>query len=174
MDGLERQLRSLTRYLEANELFYVFTGELALRMVGCAESVGTIELLVNLTSEQRTGFLAFLEQEGYEARSRWRGPVSFSRKAGGAGLRLWLSGSAGDMATIGRRVPATLGYVRLFIPSYEDLVLKLVSDGEVGESEVARIYSRFRNYLDMEYLVTGAKERGIYARFIRMKIRAEK
>ena len=174
MDELERQLRALARHLDANELFYVFTGELALRMVGCADMVGTIELLVNLTSEENAKFLNFLGQEGYEAGSRWRAPVSFTRKGGGACLRLRLAGSAGDMATIGRRVPVTLGYARFFIPSYEDLVLNLVSDAEADEAEVARIYSRFQNYLDMEYLVTAANERGIYARFIRMKIRAEK
>ena len=174
MDELERQLRSLTRYLDRNELFYVFTGELALRMLGCAERVGTIELLVNLTTDERANFLNFLETVCYEAPSRWRDPVTFSKKTGGAGLRLRLAGSAADMATIGRRVPVTLGYVSFFIPSYEDLVLNLVSGGEHDEPEVARIYSRFRNYMDMEYLVTGARERGIYARFIRMKMRAER
>jgi hypothetical protein len=174
MDELERQLRALTRHLDASELFYVFTGELALRMLGCAERVATIDLLVNLTPNERAKFLNFLGQEGYEAGSRWRDPVSFSRKAGGACLRLRSAGSAGDMATIGRRVLVTLGYVSFFIPSYEDLVLNFFSDGEADEDLVARIYKRFQNYLDMEYLVTCAKERGIYARFVRMKIRAEK
>lgn len=172
MDALERQLRPLVRHLEARELFYVFTGELALRMLGCADTVSKVELLVNLTSDERARFLNFLEQEGYAAGARWRGPVEFARRDGGAGLRLRLAGSAADMATIGRRVPVTLGYVSFFIPSYEDLVLNLVSDGEMDESEVARIYSRFQNYMDMEYLVTGARERGIYPRFIRMKLRA--
>jgi hypothetical protein len=174
MDALERLLRELTRYLDRNELFYVFTGELALRMVGCAEAVGTVELLVNLTPDERSRFLDFLAQEGFEAGPRWRGPVDFARRAGGPGLRLRLAGSAGDMATIGRRVIVTLGYVSFFIPSYEDLVLNLVAAGEMDESGVAKVYSRFRNYLDMEYLVTGARERGIYPRFIRMKIRAER
>ena len=174
MDELERQLRALTRYLDANELFYVFTGELSLRMVGCADTVRTIELLVNLTSDERTKLQNFLDQEGYEARTRWRGPVNFTKKAGGACLRLRLAGSAGDMSTIGRRVPVTLGYVSFFIPSLEDLVLNFVSDPESDESEVAGIYKRFQNYLDMEYLVTGARERGMYARFIRMKMRAVK
>jgi hypothetical protein len=174
MDALERQLRPLVRHLESSELFYVFTGELALRMVGCADKVATIDLLVNLTPDERTRFWNFLEQEGYAATSRWRAPVSFSRRSGGACLRLRLAGSAADMSTIGRRVPVTLGYVGFFIPSYEDLVLNLVAEAEMGESAVARIYSRFRNYMDMEYLVTGARERGIYPRFIRMKMRAER
>ncbi len=174
MDALERQVRALERHLDRNELFYVFAGELALRMVGCADTVGTIELLVNLTPDERTRLFDFLEQEGYEAGPRWRGAVDFSRRSGGAMLRLRLAGSAADMATIGRRVMVTLGYVSFFIPSYEDLVLNLVSDGAMEEAEVARIYSRFRNYLDMEYLVTGARERGIYPRFIRMKMRAER
>jgi hypothetical protein len=174
MDALERQLRPLVRHLEASELFYVFTGELALRMVGCADTVGTVELLVNLTPDERARFFNFLEQEGYDAGARWRSSVSFSRRSGGASLRLRLAGSAADMATIGRRVPVTLGYVSFFIPSYEDLVLNFVSDGVMDEAAVARIYSRFQNYMDMEYLVTGARERGIYPRFIRMKMRAER
>jgi hypothetical protein len=172
MDPLERQLRALVRHLDARELFYVFTGELALRMVGCADRVGTIELLANLTSDERARFFNFLEQEGYSAAGRWRGPVEFTRRDGGAGLRLRLAGSSADMATIGRRVPVTLGYVGFFIPSYEDLVLNLVSDNDLDEAAVARIYARFQNYMDMEYLVTGARERGIYPRFIRMKLRA--
>ncbi|MBM4249544.1 MAG: nucleotidyltransferase family protein [Euryarchaeota archaeon] len=174
MDALERQLGAVTRHLDRRELFYVFTGELALRMLGCTDTVGTIELLVNLTAEERGRFFDFLEQEGYETRSRWRGPVTFSPRAGGAALRLRLAGSAADMATIGRRVPVTLGYVSLFIPSYEDLVLNLLSDAEMGEREVAAFYLRFQNYMDMEYLVTGARERSVYPRFVRMKIRAGK
>jgi hypothetical protein len=172
MDALERQLRPLVRHLESRELFYVFTGELALRMLGCAEMVTKVELLANLTSDERARFFNFLEQEGYAAGARWRAPVEFTRRDGGASLRLRLAGSAADNATIGRRVPVTLGYVSFFIPSYEDLVLNLVSDGEMDEPGVARIYSRFQNYMDMEYLVTGARERGIYPRFIKMKLRA--
>jgi hypothetical protein len=174
MDELQGKLRVLTRYLNENELFYVFTGELALRMVGCADAVGTIELLANLTSEERAKLLNFLQQEGFSAQSRWLGPISLGHRAGGIGLRLRLAGSAADMATIGRRVAATLGYVNLFIPSYEDLILNVIQEGVLGEPEVARIYSKFRNYLDMEYLVISAKEGGIYPRFVKMKIRAEK
>lgn len=174
MDALERQLRPLVRHLESSELFYVFTGDLALRMLGCADEVKTMELLVNLTPDERSRFLNFLGQEGYESGPRWRGPVDFSKKTGGATLRLRLAGSSADMSTIGRRVPVTLGYVGFFIPSYEDLLLNLVADGRMDEPALSRIYARFQNYLDMEYLVTGARERGIYPRFIRMKMRAER
>ena len=174
MDELQMRLRVLTRYLNDNELFYVFTGELALRMHGCAEEVGTVDLLANLTPQERERLLNFLEHEGYAARSRWRSPISMGHTAGGIGLRLRLAGSGAEMATLGRRVSATLGYVSFFIPSYEDLILNLVQEGGTPESELVRIYSKFRNYLDMEYLVLGAREMGIYPQFVKMKIRAEK
>jgi len=174
MDELSALLRLLTRYLDDKELFYVFTGELALRMLGTASEVGSVELLANLTSDERARLLNFLQQEGFQTGSRWRGPIELRRKGGGPVLRLRLAGSAADMSTIGRRVPATLGYVNFFIPSYEDLILKYVQEGGDGLRTCGRIYSRYRNYLDMEYLVLAARERGVYGRFIKMKIRAER
>jgi hypothetical protein len=174
MDELQKHLRSLTRFLNDNELFYVFTGQLALRMVGCADTPDRLDLLVNLAGPERDRLLNFLEEEGFVAQSRWRGPTELRHKSSGMVLWLRLAGSAADMATIGRRVPATLGYVNFFIPSCEDIILDLVGDRQLKEEAVAKIYGRFRNYLDIGYLIIASRERGMYPRFIKMKIRADK
>jgi len=174
MDPVSPLLRTLCRYLDGNELFHAFTGELALRMLGMGTEVGTVELTVNLTPEERAKLLNFLEQEGFVMEDRWRGPVPMRHRGGGPGLRLRLAGSSADMAAIGRRVPVTLDFQTFFIPSTEDLILGLIQDDEAPMEMTARLYAKWKNYLDMEYLVASARSRGIYDRFIRMKRDAEK
>jgi hypothetical protein len=72
MDPISPVLQSLCRYLNDNELFYVFTGELALRMLGMGNDVRTVELTVNLTSGENARFQNFLAQEIGRASCRER------------------------------------------------------------------------------------------------------
>lgn len=174
MDGLTQLLRMLTRYLNDNELFYAFTGELALHMLGSGEQVRTVELTANLTPEERARLLNFLQQEGFSTEQRWRGPIMMRHRTTGMGLRLRLAGSRAELAAIGRRVPVTLGFEHFFIPATEDLLLDLVNDQDIAQDRIVPIYLKWRNYLDMSYMVAAARSRGIYDRFIRMKMRAEK
>jgi len=174
MDALSSLLRTLTRYLNDNELFYAFTGELALRMLGSGEQVRTVELTANLTSEERTKLLNFLEQEGFSTEHRWRGPVMMRHRTTGMGLRLRLAGSSAELAAIGRRVSATLGFEHFFIPATEDLLLDLVNDQDIAQDKIVPVYLKWRNYLDMSYMVAAARSRGIYDRFIKMKMKAER
>jgi hypothetical protein len=174
MDALTQLLRMLTRYHNENELFYAFTGELALHMLGSGEQVRTVELTANLTSEERARLLNFLEQEGLTTEHRWRGPVMMRHRTTGMGLRLRLADSRAELAAIGRRVPVTLGFEHFFIPATEDLLLDLINDKDVAQERIVPVYLKWRNYLDMSYMVAAARSRGIYDRFIRMKMKAEK
>lgn len=174
MDPLTVLMKPLTKYLNDNELFYAFTGELALRMLGSGEETGTVELTANLTPEERHRLLNFLEQEGYVMEHRWRGPLEMRHRPTGLGLTLRLAGSSADMASIGRRVMATYGFLRFFIMSTEDLLLGLLEDKGFPNERLVALYQKWRNYLDMGYLITSSRARGVYPRFIKMKLRAEK
>jgi hypothetical protein len=175
MDPASPLLQTICRYLNENELFYVFTGELALRMLGMGGEVRTVELTVNLTSEEDAKFRNFLMQEGFEADGPGRGAAPIMRQRG-SGLRLCVRPARGpaDMAAIGRRVPATLDFQRFFIPATEDLLLGLLQDEGGPNRQAVRLYTKWRDHLDLGYLVATARSRGIYDRFIRMKKEAER
>jgi hypothetical protein len=174
MDPVSPILRTMCRYLEGNELFHAFTGELALRMLGMCDAVRTVELTVNLTPEERSKLLNFLEQEGFVVEDPMRGHVSMRHRVSGLGLRLRMAGSAAEMAAIGRRVPVTLDFQTFFIPATEDLLLGIIQDRDAPRGMATRLYAKWRNYVDMEYLVASARSRGIYDRFIKMKRDAER
>jgi len=175
MDPVSPLLQTICRYLNDNELFYVLTGELALRMLGMGGEVQTVELTVNLTSEERAKFHNFLGQEGFETEEQGRGAAPLMRQRGG-GPRLRVRPACGpaDMAAIGRRVPATLDFQRFFIPATEDLLLGILQDGRGPNQQAVRLYSKWRDHLDLGYLVATSRSRGIYDRFIRMKKEAER
>jgi hypothetical protein len=175
MDPISPILQTICRYLNDNELFYVFTGELALRMLGMGVDVGTVELKVNITAGENARFQNFLAQEGFEPDDREHGAVPVLRHRG-SGLRLWVRPASGpaDMAAIGRRVPATLEFQRFFIPATEDLLLGLLQDDRAAKGQAVRLYSKWSNHLDLGYLVAAARSRGIYCQFMRMKREADK
>jgi len=170
MDPLSPLLKTLCRYLNGNELFYAFTGELALRMLGMGVEVRTVELVVNLTAEESSRFQNFLGQEGFLSDERGRGAAPVMRQRGsGLGLRVRPACGPADMAAIGRRVPATLEFERFFIPATEDLLLDLLQDDRVAKGQAVRLYSKWRDHLDLGYLVAAARSRGILGQFMRMK-----
>ena len=175
MDPLAPLLQTLCRYLNGNELFYAFTGELALRMLGTGAEVRTVELVVNLTAEESSRFQNFLGQEGFFSDERGRGAAPVMRQRG-SGLRLRVRPACGpaDMAAIGRRVPATLEFQRFFIPATEDLLLGLLLDEGAPGNRAVRLYSKWRDHLDVGYLVAQSRSLGIYDRFMRMKREAER
>jgi hypothetical protein len=78
------------------------------------------------------------------------------------------------MAAIGRRVPATLEFQRFFIPATEDLLLGLLLDEGAPGNRAVRLYSKWRDHLDVGYLVAQSRSLGIYDRFMRMKREAER
>ena len=174
MDPLSPLLQTLCRYLNDNELFYVFTGELAQRMLGMGVDVRTVELTVNLTADETARFLNFLGQEGFEPDELGRGTPPLMRHRG-SGLRLRVRPARGpaDMAAIGRRVPATLDFQRFFIPASEDILLGLLQDEGAAKGQAVRLYSKWRDHLDLGYLVATARSRGIYGQFMKMKREAD-
>jgi hypothetical protein len=175
MDPISPVLQSLCRYLNDNELFYVFTGELALRMLGMGNVVRTVELTVNLTSGENSRFQNFLAQEGFLEVSRGRGlPPVLCRQGGGPGLRVRAAAGPADMAAIGRRVPATLEFQKFFIPATEDLILGLIKEMGEPAKAAARVYAKWRDHLDLGYLVANARSLGIYDRFMDMKLSADR
>jgi len=174
MDPLSPLLQTLCRYLNENELFYVFTGELALRMLGMGVAVRTVELTVNLTAEDNVKFQNFLAQEGFLPGDGGGGSRPVLARRGGPSLRVRPGSGPADMAAIGRRVPATLEFQRFFIPATEDLLLDLLSECGEQAHEAARLYSKWRDHLDLGYLVANARSRGIYDRFLRMKRSADR
>lgn len=175
MDPISPVLQSLCRYLNDNELFYVFTGELALRMLGMSNDVPTVELTVNLTSGEDARFQNFLAQEGFLAVSRGRGlPPVLYRQGGGPGLRVRAAEGPADMAAIGRRVPATLEFQKFFIPATEDLLLGILKEGGEHARAAPRVYTKWRDHLDLGYMVAVARSLGIYDRFMNMKMSADR
>lgn len=172
MEPVIHVLRLLCRYLNENELFYVFTGELALKMLGLAEEVQSLEVLMNVTPEQRSRLMNYLAQEGFDIEARWRGPVELRHKATGIAVRLRTARTASETGSIARRVPLTLGYSSFFIPSTEDLLLTLL-EGSPRSATASELYIKWRNFLDMEYLISSARSRGLYERFIELRKRAE-
>jgi len=174
MDPLSPLLQTLCRYLNDNELFYVFTGELAQRMLGMGNDVGTVELMVNLTADEDQKFQNFLAHEGLLARAGGGGTRQGPPWRGGPGLRVRMASGPADMAAIGRRVPAILEFQRFFIPATEDLILGLLLDGGTKAQQAARLYSKWRDHLDLGYMVANARALGIYDRFLRMKKTADR
>jgi hypothetical protein len=173
-DPLTAVLRPLGKFLNENELFYVFSGELALRMLGGTDKVGSLELIVNLTENERDRLLNYMEQEGFEWESRWKGPMAFRHKATGLPVLVRLAGSKAELGALGRRVPATLEYTKFFHMSVEDYILAGLRSKEAEESVLVSVYRKWRNFLDMEYLVVTSRELGVYERFIKTKMKAER
>ncbi len=52
--------------------------------------------------------------------------------------------------------------------------MDLLEDKGFPEDRLVALYHKWRNYLDMGYLITASRARGVYPRFIKMKLRAEK
>jgi hypothetical protein len=171
-ERLVMALKTLCRHLNDNELFYVFEGELSSRMLGCAEEVRTLDLLMNITDEEKDRLMVFLGKEGFSHESRWRGPLNYRHGDTGMELRIRMAGAPGEMASIGRRRPANLGYLSFFILSAEDLVLGSIQKGGGDEETAVRVYRKWMNHLDMEYMVVSARERGVYKRFIALKLKS--
>ncbi len=174
--GVERITRLLTplcRYLNENELFYVFTGELALKMLGCAEEVNGVELMVNLTPAQRDHMLNFLSQEDFAVVSERKGLLELRHRPTGIPMRVRMAGGAHEVEAIAHRVPITLGYLSTFIPSTEDFLLSLLESGEGDGERAAALYLKWRNFLDMEHLLASARSLGLHGRLMRMMKRVE-
>ncbi|MGQ9581997.1 MAG: hypothetical protein ACUVV6_00585 [Thermoplasmatota archaeon] len=169
VEGLTQLLKPLSRYLNDNELFYVFTGDLALRLLGCADGVRAVELVLNLTPEQRARTLNFLSQEDFVVESEGRGLLELRHRPTGTPVRMRMAGGGREAATLARRVPITVGYLSIFIPSTEDLVLDLLERGGGDEESAAALYLKWRNFLDMEHLLASARSRGLQERLLKVK-----
>jgi hypothetical protein len=174
MEGFNGLLRPLCKFLNENELFYVFSGELALKMLGIGDRVGSLELLVNLTDDERGRFLNFLENEGFGWESRWKGPMELKHRATGFPVTVRLAGSKAELSALGRRQPATFEFTSFFHACAEDLLLEGLRARSFPEETLLRVYRKWRNFLDLEYLIVSSREQGIYPQFIKLKMKADR
>jgi len=158
-DPLEQSLQRVVRILGKRRTSYCVIGALALGAWGQPRTTQDLDLLVLLEGEKRARVLADLERDGFTIDTKWARYNPMIRDRHIRLIRhtvpvdLLLPRDAHDEQVLKRRRRKTLGSLRLWVISAEDLILHKLKAGRPRDFEDSlSVIVRQGNRLDLKYL----------------------
>lgn len=158
-DPLEQTLQRVVRVLGKRRASYCVIGALALGAWGQPRTTQDLDLLTMLDGVKRSRVLADLQQNRFKLDTEWSkyNPMirdwHFRLQHHGIPVDLLLPRDAHDLAVLERRRRKTLGSLRLWVISPEDLILHKLKAGRPRDFEDSlSVIIRQGKRLDLKYL----------------------
>jgi hypothetical protein len=157
-------MKALFDHLNHAELFYAVVGDMALRMRGLEVKPGMVEVLVNVTRNDREALVRHAKGMLLEKAGLREGVPFVLRKTRGEL----------DMITVGRRTAVDFQYSWVYVASPEDIIIReMVKDTKAGTRNAVNIQRLSANFMDLAYLIQMTRKLGLYKRYIGVKKQAE-
>lgn len=168
-DPLEQALQHAVRVLGKQRAPYCVIGALALGAWGQPRTTQDVDLLVLLEGGKRARLLADLERDGFTVDTKWARYNPMIRDRHIRLLRrtvpvdLLLPRDAHDEQVLKRRRRKSLGSLRLWVISPEDLILHKLKAGRPRDFEDSlSVIVRQGDRLDLEYLTHWGDRLGLH------------
>ncbi len=155
----------ITGHLDQRGIAYMVVGSFASTYFGALRTTLDIDIVIQATPDQLRGFVADLQADDYYAEldaalEALKHESMFNAIDSATGWKIDLifrKSRAFDREEFGRRVPAKLFDIQLFVASVEDVVISKLEWAKLGQSQrqiedVAKVLAVQWNSLDQRYL----------------------
>lgn len=172
-------MKAVFDHLNHAELFYAVVGDMALRMRGLDTRPAMVEVLVNVTRNDREALARHANSmfKNVQYLGEDMEDIMILEKSGlKGGVPVVLRKAKGDldMITIGRRSAVDHLSSWVYVASPEDLVIReLVKGTKMGTKNAVHIHRLCMNFMDLAYMIQMTRKIGLYKKFIGVKKQAE-
>ncbi len=169
MKKIEEVLRTVTDFLDGEEIDYVIVGGIAVIIYGNPRTTVDIDLIVKLEEENIEDFVEYLEDEGFfvhieDIRQAFKERTHFTAEEKDSLFRLDIKGVYGEEERITLRNRKKVEYdgITMYVASPEDTIAnKLYYGSEQDIEDAESIYVRQEDELDLEYLEERCEALGV-------------
>jgi len=178
---IEEVLVTTVKYLNREEIDYVFIGGIAVMVYGNPRTTVDLELVIEVDEEELEDFAEYLSEQGFFADSEdikraFRERTSFSAEEKDSLFRLDVKGvyEPKERMTLENRKKIEYEGMEMYVTSPEDTIAKQLYYGSEQDVEDAEsIYVRQKDDLDKEYLEERCEALGVIDELEDMKKEVE-
>ncbi|MEW5761501.1 MAG: hypothetical protein AB1779_12125 [Candidatus Thermoplasmatota archaeon] len=172
MRALQQLIWIIGKYLNENELFYAYTGKFSLQLYGIHTPFTDLDILLNVTDDDREKLKRYLLREGFEKESETKKILCLVDKESRYKFFFKYALEKFELQTISRRIKLDYFYTTIYVSSVEDLIFSELFCG--NEDNALTLYKGWRSHLDISYMLKSAQEMNFYKKFVKLRIKGDR